>query len=393
MSRSSAFLPVTLALVSVAPLAGLGCHRADPNAGAGASGAPVAASPAEPTRPPSARLKTKLLDVPAFTFTDQDGKSFTQADLRGHVWIADYIFTHCTSSCPLLTSQLKLVQRRLAGRDVRFVSFSVDPEHDTPAALKAYAAQWHLDEALWRLIATPDATALRGFTSRMKTEVMQGDDPRNAILHSNSFWLIDAAGALRGYYDSTEPEDLADLVADARSLAPPRVPERGAAASTAPGGGSPAEQGRLLAEQLGCVACHAKPAVAPPLEGVAGSTVTLADGATVRADAAYLRESILDPQKKVVKGYGATMPGYRGQLTDAQVDTLLAFVTSLGSAAPASPQARVAAVDPICGMGVSAGPDSPQAQVDGTTYYFCSDACRTKFLADPRGHLPPDAGR
>src|SRR3569832_2497610 len=92
--------------------------------------------------------------VPAFAAVDQDGKQVSGNDFHGLPWISDFIFTSCTASCPILTGRLVALQRALAGLPVRFVSFSVDPEHDTPPVMKAYADRWHGDPARWRLLAT-----------------------------------------------------------------------------------------------------------------------------------------------------------------------------------------------------------------------------------------------
>ena len=83
-----------------------------------------------------------LAEVPDFTFLDQEGRTTRAEDFRGAPWVADFIFTRCTSACPMLTAQMGNLERRL-GADaerVRLASFSVDPEHDTPEVLKRYAA-------------------------------------------------------------------------------------------------------------------------------------------------------------------------------------------------------------------------------------------------------------
>src|SRR5205823_2030054 len=75
-------------------------------------------------------------------------------DLRGRVWVANFIFTSCTSSCPRLTSKMAIVQRRARNTDesVHLVSFSVDPDNDTPARLAAYAEQYHYNPLRWTFL-------------------------------------------------------------------------------------------------------------------------------------------------------------------------------------------------------------------------------------------------
>src|SRR5689334_24366880 len=81
--------------------------------------------------------------VPPFALTERAGTPLGAADLAGHVWIADFVFTRCPDFCPALTGRMAGLQKRLAAGDdpVRLVSFSVDPAHDTPAVLTAYATR------------------------------------------------------------------------------------------------------------------------------------------------------------------------------------------------------------------------------------------------------------
>lgn len=318
-------------------------------------------------------------EAPALSRPDQDGRQVTSAALRGHVWIADFIFTRCTSACPILSARLVSLQRRLPDPSLRFISFSVDPEHDTPAALKEYAARWHGDEARWRLLAN-DAASLREIAAGMKVPVQATGDEKDPILHTNRFLLVDQRGVVRGRYDSTDEGELQQLLGDTRALLAGAALAGGAAqvlARDAPDGA------RLLGE-LGCLGCHATPQVAPPLAGLSGRRVELAGGQAVSADAAYLRESIVSPAAKVVAGYAPTMPGY-AWLEPAQVEALVAHLTTL-SGGPA-PQARTQETDPVCKMTVSAGEDTPYAAWRGRTYWFCADGCRRAFVQDPERFL------
>jgi len=95
-----------------------------------------------------------------------------------------------------------------------------------------------------------------------------------------------------------------------------------------------ASEGKTVANANGCIACHTtdgKTSVGPTWKGLFGHDVALADGSTVKADEAYLRESIVDPQAKVVKGYGATiMPATIGRsLSDGQVKSVVEYIKSL----------------------------------------------------------------
>jgi cytochrome c oxidase subunit 2 len=94
-------------------------------------------------------------------------------------------------------------------------------------------------------------------------------------------------------------------------------------------GGSPIEQGAQLARDQGCIACHSldgSAGVGPTWKGLVGKNETLTDGSSVLVDDAYLKESIVDPNAKVVKGYAPIMPP--AQLTDDQLKSLMAYLKS-----------------------------------------------------------------
>src|ERR1700733_4047542 len=88
-------------------------------------------------------------DSPSFTLTDQDGKPFDSKQLHGKIWVADFVFTGCTSYCPMMTQQMAEFQKQTAGSGINMVSFSVDPVNDTPAVLTTYATAAKADLSRW----------------------------------------------------------------------------------------------------------------------------------------------------------------------------------------------------------------------------------------------------
>lgn len=144
--------------------------------------------------------------VPAFRLTDQHGVTVTQSDFLGGVWIANFMFTSCPDVCPLLTERMARLRERVAptGNSVRFVSFSVDPETDTPAVLLRYAREHAADHPNWSFLTGPlddvRRVIVEGFKQAMEP-VGDGDKPAN-VLHGSHFVLVDAQGTIRGYYAS-----------------------------------------------------------------------------------------------------------------------------------------------------------------------------------------------
>ena len=153
--------------------------------------------------------------LPDFSLTDQFGASFASSDLHGKVWVADFIFTSCATICPPMTVQMASLQDEFAGEDVHFVSFSVDPERDTPTALRRYADNYGADGGRWAFLTGQKAAiyqlAHEGFN-------LATGHRGSEILHSTRFVLVDRNQQLRGYYESRSPGSLQQLRKDIRTL-------------------------------------------------------------------------------------------------------------------------------------------------------------------------------
>jgi protein SCO1/2 len=171
--------------------------------------------------PPEERMPV-LFAVPDFTFTDQNKATFKREDLKGKIWIADFIFTTCPGICPTMTEKMGTLSKSLAAAKINFVSFSLDPEHDTPAALMKYAKNWKADPARWHFL-TGDANKIYDIARGMKVAA-QPATATSPIVHSEKFVLVDAAGNIRGYYNSTDESELKQLETDAADLASGKVP-------------------------------------------------------------------------------------------------------------------------------------------------------------------------
>jgi protein SCO1/2 len=319
------------------------------------------------------------LRVPPFRFVDQNGRFVTAADLLGHVWIFDFVYTSCTSVCPTLTAKLVMLERELDDAELRFVSFSVDSERDTPEALAAYAGRFRPGETRWLLLAT-EATALTSFARGFDVAVQRTPDARDPIRHSTAFFLVNREGVVAQRYDSTDPSALARLRRDAAALAHAAVSAK------------PVEPARELIAALGCNGCHLNAELAPPLAPLGGSIVELADGRRVVRGEAYLREAILEPSAALVRGYPDRMPAYGADLSRPDLDALVAYLMA-GPAVATSARPGVApsgssvdvATDVVCGMDVRVVARTPHADLDGRRYFFCSEKCRDQFEANHAG--------
>lgn len=144
--------------------------------------------------------------APDFTLTDSSGKTMRLADLRGKVWAASFIFTHCHGPCPQITRHMAELQARIADLPgARLVSISIDPARDTPEVLKAYAARFQADESRWHFLTGPEAEIKRvvqeGFLTALQP--VEGSDQ---IVHGTMVALVDRTGTIRGFLSGTDPE-------------------------------------------------------------------------------------------------------------------------------------------------------------------------------------------
>lgn len=157
-------------------------------------------------------------DAPKFSLTDQHNRPFGSDDLRGKVWVADFIFTTCPGACPKMTMKMSSLQRAVPGQDVHFVSFTVDPERDTPEVLKQYGQNYDADPARWHFL-TGEKSKLFDAAAGLKLTAAPAGQFGPEIVHAEKFLLVDGAGKVRGIYDSNDEQALKKLAADAAALA------------------------------------------------------------------------------------------------------------------------------------------------------------------------------
>lgn len=149
-------------------------------------------------------------NIPQFEFTNSDGNIVTLDNLKGKVWVADFIFTTCTMACPMMTGNMNIVHKKFKKNDnVRLVSISVYPEFDTPEVLKNYASQYDADTEKWLF--------LTGKEDAVKDIIRDGfkiGDYEDIIFHSEKFALVDKKGIIRAYYNGMKSEDMKQLKKD-----------------------------------------------------------------------------------------------------------------------------------------------------------------------------------
>jgi protein SCO1/2 len=155
-----------------------------------------------------------LGEVPDFQLTSQTGATVDRHSLRGHVWVADFIFTTCPGPCPMMSSRMREVQTATAATpDVKLVSFTVDPAHDTPEVLASYAKHFLAQPARWHFLTGPQGTL-----NHLGLEGFHLNPVDGSLDHSTRFALVDRAARIRGYYSFADDGFLKALLRDLDQL-------------------------------------------------------------------------------------------------------------------------------------------------------------------------------
>ncbi len=161
--------------------------------------------------------------VPDFSLTERSGKELKRSDLSGKVWVADFIYTSCTDTCPLQSAELAKLQSDLGDRDdVKLVSISVDPERDNPQVLTRYADRFKASPDRWYFLTGRKEQIYRLAQEGFRLSAVPASDKKgevsDVILHSSRFVIVDGKARIRGYYESTDAEALKRLRRDLAAL-------------------------------------------------------------------------------------------------------------------------------------------------------------------------------
>jgi protein SCO1/2 len=198
MSENVRECPLFRALVTLAPILLLACSQPEPLPDYGA--------------------------VPSFELTERSGRTVSSDELEGKVWVADFIFTTCPGPCPLMSTHMAALQRATEDLDLPLVSFTVDPERDTPKVLAEYARRYKADRERWLFLTGPKQALYdmiqKGFLLAVDDgSLIEGGKPGPGIItHSVKFVLVDRQGRIRGYYSGDGAGVVDQILPDIRRL-------------------------------------------------------------------------------------------------------------------------------------------------------------------------------
>lgn len=163
---------------------------------------------------------TMSSEVADFNFTTQDGNELGLEDLKGNYWIADFIFTNCTSVCIPMTTNMTALQDDLKAKklDIQLVSFSVDPDFDSPEVLKSYAESYDADLSNWAFLTGYDFETIEELSVKsFQSGLLQIPDS-DQIQHGIRFFLVNPEGKVIKNYDGTNKDDMDVLMEDLKKV-------------------------------------------------------------------------------------------------------------------------------------------------------------------------------
>ncbi len=158
---------------------------------------------------------SKYHTIADFSFTNQNGKTITQKDYEGKIYVADFFFTTCQTICPVMTTNMVEVQKAIINNPkVMLLSHSVLPDMDSVPVLKKYAIEKGVDDSKWNLV-TGNKKDIYGIARKSYLAVKTGKpEELYDMVHTENFVLVDTKRRVRGFYDGTKKEDIKRLIED-----------------------------------------------------------------------------------------------------------------------------------------------------------------------------------
>ncbi|MBT3984369.1 MAG: SCO family protein [Bacteriovoracaceae bacterium] len=148
-----------------------------------------------------------LYQVPEFTLKNEMNKPFGSKDLKGKVYVASFFFTSCSATCPKLMAKMQKIQKRVRGlrQTIALVSFTVDPEEDSPEKLFKFSRKYKANPYIWRFLTGEREVLTKLLVKGFKVPMSGVKDPDIVDLaHTEKFVLVDKVGGIKGYYGTDQ---------------------------------------------------------------------------------------------------------------------------------------------------------------------------------------------
>ncbi|WP_298420077.1 SCO family protein [uncultured Kordia sp.] len=158
--------------------------------------------------------------IPAFTLTNQEGETITEATFQDKIYITDFFFTTCPGICPKMTANMDILQQEFKKNDeILLLSHSVTPEIDSVSVLKEYATTKGINSEKWHLVTGKRSDIYDLGRNHYFVEEDLGENKTDAdFLHTENFVLIDKNRQIRGIYNGLNKTAVQQLIADVKTL-------------------------------------------------------------------------------------------------------------------------------------------------------------------------------
>ena len=165
-------------------------------------------------------VDTVYTKIPDFEYMTQDSTILSRKSLNGKILIADFFFTSCTTICPLMTKNMKYVDSALRNysKHLALLSFTINPDYDTPNVLKRYMKKYAISSKNWLFLRGNEKQTHQLGIENFKVFATRDDNVSDGFAHSGAFTLVDKEGFVRGVYIGTDSEEIKKLVNDTKLL-------------------------------------------------------------------------------------------------------------------------------------------------------------------------------
>ncbi|MBP1968263.1 protein SCO1/2 [Virgibacillus natechei] len=160
-------------------------------------------------------------DVSDFEYTTQDNETLSNEELEGEWWIADFVFTNCTTVCLPMTTNMSSLQSTMEEEDLdaQLVSFSVDPDYDSPEVLKEYAQEYDADLSNWSFLTGYDFETIKEFSiTSFRSLVVEAQPDSDQVTHGTSFFLVNPEGKVIKSYDGVNSNEMDLIIEDLKAV-------------------------------------------------------------------------------------------------------------------------------------------------------------------------------
>ncbi len=161
-------------------------------------------------------------EIEPFEFTNQNNESVSLKDLQGQVWLSQFVFTKCTSACPPMMVNMAELQDKLVAEgieDYKIVSFSIDPEIDTPEALQAYMGLYNIpDTSKWEMLTGYSQETIADIAAKSFKTMVIDDPTTDQVAHGTAFALVNQKGEVVKSYNGFKDVPYDKIAKDMKAL-------------------------------------------------------------------------------------------------------------------------------------------------------------------------------